>query len=199
MYIVKRISILTVSVILTVGIVFSILQAQTTHAFSFKNALCTAVGADCRHHSKSEKIAYGDSHGSADVLKKEGEVIVPVSGIINSDLAKERIFKHKHTNKVYPYDMFERISGKVYKDKVSGRYLSEHQLEEVRGADGYYNAVDNEIVVGHEYEESVEHIFRNDKANYYASGKDHVNSLEKIIQDLRGKLQEERKKAGVRY
>ena len=198
MYIVKRISIAALSIILTGGIVFGVLQAQTTHAFNLKQSLCSIVGADCSHHSKAKEAILGaNSHGSIDILKKEGEIFV--SGIINSDLAKERIFKHKHTNKTYPYSMFEKIGGKVYLNKATGKYISENQLQEVRGTTGYYNAVDDEIVVAKDFDESVEHIFRNDKIKYYATSDQHMNYLEDMVKRLKEKLEKEKKRVGIRY
>lgn len=111
-----------------------------------------------------------------------------IGDVLNADLIKGKVLKHKATGIMHVADHFEDVPGKIYRDKRTGRYYSEHHLEEVPYK-GIIHKHTGEIFVSNDFVESVANVFRHrEHSNVLFSQHDYQDVLKNIIGTLEEQL-----------
>ena len=134
---------------------------------------------------------FWDDSGLGGIFKTDGKIlggvfkVADIQNVASAELVKENVLRHKTSNQMYPKAHFDKIPGKIYRNIKTGQYYSENQIEEVRGVQGLFNRKTGEVFVAQDFDESVEDIFQNTSAGYYASKKDHVDNLNQAVEHLK--------------
>ena len=177
---------------LTAVILFSTLFILIPHS----NAFSINIGKGGKHAEalfcQLTRSCVGSNVGRQDPIGAVFNISDQVDGIINADLIRKEILKHKDTGVTHIADHLMPITGKLYRHKVTGKYISGDSLEEVPHKEGLMHKYTGEIFIADNFVQSVENVFRHRPRGLdniiHLSRHDYQDVLQHAIDALEDKL-----------